>query len=156
MVRLLGEDSYHVQLNPGRFIIVTEVVRIGSESGGSDGAGGGGGGGGNASSGGVGSGGDGSGTGGSNGDSAPGSNNSNNASHNTSSSHLHSSADTTEDTYAERVLHLQCGNMFDVKNIATADIVMMETDIPADQHNKLQVRILPTCALYLHALQRFV
>ena len=32
-----------------------------------------------------------------------------------------------------RVLHLVCGNMFDhVKNIAIADIVMLETDIPAD------------------------
>ena len=30
----------------------------------------------------------------------------------------------------ERVLHLQCGNMFDVKNINSADVVMMETDIP--------------------------
>ena len=31
-----------------------------------------------------------------------------------------------------RVLHLECGNMFDVKNINIADIVMLETDIPAD------------------------
>ena len=31
-----------------------------------------------------------------------------------------------------RVLHLVCGNMFDTKNIAIADIVMLETDIPAD------------------------
>jgi len=31
MVRLLGEDNYHVQVNPGRFIIVTEVVRISEE-----------------------------------------------------------------------------------------------------------------------------
>ena len=31
MVRLLGEDNYHVQINPGRFIIVTEVVRVSEE-----------------------------------------------------------------------------------------------------------------------------
>ena len=30
-MRLLGEDNYHVQINPGRFIIVTEVVRVSEE-----------------------------------------------------------------------------------------------------------------------------
>jgi len=39
--------------------------------------------------------------------------------------------DPPEEVYMERVLHLQCGNMFDVKNINSADVVMMETDIPA-------------------------
>ena len=29
-----------------------------------------------------------------------------------------------------RVLHMECGNMFDVQNIEIADIVMLETDIP--------------------------
>jgi hypothetical protein len=33
---------------------------------------------------------------------------------------------------SSRVLHIECGNMFDVKNIHTADIVMLETDIPPD------------------------
>lgn len=33
MVRLLGEDNYHVQVNSGRFIIVTEVVRVSDEGG---------------------------------------------------------------------------------------------------------------------------
>ena len=32
----------------------------------------------------------------------------------------------------ERILHLQCGSLFDVKNVEIADIVMLETDIPAD------------------------
>jgi hypothetical protein len=36
-----------------------------------------------------------------------------------------------------RVLHLECGNMFDVKNIHIADIVMLETDIPADLQTDL-------------------
>jgi hypothetical protein len=36
-----------------------------------------------------------------------------------------------------RVLHLECGNMFDVKNIHMADIVMLETDIPADLQTDL-------------------
>ena len=31
-----------------------------------------------------------------------------------------------------RVLHFECGNMFDVKNISQADVVMLETDIPSD------------------------
>jgi hypothetical protein len=31
-----------------------------------------------------------------------------------------------------RTLHLECGNMFDVKNIGIADIVMLETDIPTE------------------------
>ena len=40
MVRLLGEDNYHVQINPGRFIIVTEVVRVSEEGDGGDAGGG--------------------------------------------------------------------------------------------------------------------
>ena len=40
--------------------------------------------------------------------------------------------------YEERVLHLQCGNMFDIKNIDIADVVMMETDIPTDLYPELQ------------------
>lgn len=37
-----------------------------------------------------------------------------------------------------RVLHLECGNMFDVKSLSTADVVMMETDIPSDLYLDLQ------------------
>jgi hypothetical protein len=29
-----------------------------------------------------------------------------------------------------RVLHMECGDMFDVQNISIADVVMLETDIP--------------------------
>lgn len=36
-----------------------------------------------------------------------------------------------------RVLHLECGNMFEVANMDVADIVMMETDIPAELHTNL-------------------
>ena len=38
---------------------------------------------------------------------------------------------------SERVLHFECGNIFDIKNISIADIVMMETDFPADLHPDL-------------------
>lgn len=37
----------------------------------------------------------------------------------------------------KRILHLECGNMFDVQNIHTADVVMMETDIPTELHPDL-------------------
>lgn len=37
----------------------------------------------------------------------------------------------------ERILHLECGDMFDVTNIDIADIVMLETDFPKDIHPKL-------------------
>lgn len=37
-----------------------------------------------------------------------------------------------------RVLHLECGNMFDVQNIDIADIVMMETDVPVNLHQDLR------------------
>lgn len=36
-----------------------------------------------------------------------------------------------------RVLHLECGDMFDVNNIDAADIVMMETDVPLHLQPKL-------------------
>jgi hypothetical protein len=29
-----------------------------------------------------------------------------------------------------RILHLECGNMLNVKNVEIADVVMLETDIP--------------------------
>lgn len=35
------------------------------------------------------------------------------------------------DTERGRILKLQCGNMFDVKDLDAADIIMMETDIPS-------------------------
>jgi hypothetical protein len=47
--------------------------------------------------------------------------------------------DYDDDEYIERVIHLQCGNMFDVKNIDIADVVMMETDIPSEQYDRLQL-----------------
>lgn len=37
-----------------------------------------------------------------------------------------------EPQYSERVLHFQCGNMFDTLNLETADIIMMETDFPIE------------------------
>ena len=37
----------------------------------------------------------------------------------------------------KRTLKLEFGNMFDVKNIQTADIVMLETDIPNELHRDL-------------------
>jgi hypothetical protein len=80
MVQLLGSENYNIQCNPGKFIIITEAVRL-----------------------------------------PPG-----------------SSSNNTEDVqFSERVLHFQCGNMFDISNIDTADIVMMETDIPTDLHPNL-------------------
>lgn len=72
MVELLGPERYNVQLNSGRYIIITEQINPESQAGQNDGL--------------------------------------------------------------SRVLHLQCGNMFDVDHIATADIVMMETDIPHESY----------------------
>lgn len=102
MVRLLGADSYHVQVNPGKFIIVTEVVRKNSEVD-------------------------------QNGELLD----PHEASADAKSEH--SGSESGKEEYVERVLHMQCGNMFDVKNIATADIVMMETDIPQELHARLLV-----------------
>ena len=36
-----------------------------------------------------------------------------------------------------RVLHMECGDMFDVHNIDVADILMMETDVPVHLYTKL-------------------
>jgi hypothetical protein len=36
-----------------------------------------------------------------------------------------------------RVLHLECGDMFEVGNVEIADIVMMETDVPVHLQTKL-------------------
>ena len=207
MVRLLGADSYHVQINPGRFIIVTEVVRVASSSSNSSSS---------VNSDAEGDAEDGGATGGSNstkrrirrrkaaraaGTSPSNVNNSNTvdrgiteeveggspqqqgleqepvycaavdalgnlvavkeqqqprntAETSDSQQQEQQNIDEEEDVdyndeddeeeeeaggeYIERVLHMQCGNMFDVRNIASADIVMMETDIPAEQHGKLQ------------------
>lgn len=52
--------------------------------------------------------------------------------------------DADQCEYEERVLHLQCGNMFDIKNIRAADVVMMETDIPMDVFPSLH-RLLGDC-----------
>ena len=38
---------------------------------------------------------------------------------------------------SERVLHFECGNIFDITNIDIADIVMMETDFPTDLYPNL-------------------
>ena len=43
--------------------------------------------------------------------------------------------------YTERVLHMECGNMFDVENMVEADIVMMETDFPVELHTDLNTLI---------------
>lgn len=40
--------------------------------------------------------------------------------------------------FYERVMHLQCGNMFDIQSLDTVDVVMMETDIPFDLYPQLQ------------------
>eukprot|EP01038_Epipyxis_sp_PR26KG_P011039 gene11039-14823_t len=37
----------------------------------------------------------------------------------------------------ERILHLECGNMFDVQDFDKADVVMMETDFPVELHSDL-------------------
>lgn len=84
MVELLGNENYHVHMSPGKFIMVTEAVRLAS------------------------------------------------------SSDEHVLSGREEEEYVERVLHFQCGNMFDLKEIDLADIVMMETDIPTDLYPNLQ------------------
>jgi len=47
-----------------------------------------------------------------------------------------------EAEFIERVIHLKCGNMFDIENIGTADIVMMETDVPQEQFDNLKELLL--------------
>lgn len=84
MVQLLGCENYQVQINPGKFISITEAVRNPAYAEGS------------------------------------------------ASSSSPNESNSDEGEYIERVLHLQCGNMFDVTGIDTADVVMMETDIPSD------------------------
>lgn len=154
MVRLLGADSYHVQVNPGKFIIVTEVVRVGEGS--EDSSGGGGNNDGRQNSargpGGVdtrsGSWRDQSPRGGSAGAGSVGRGRGDRTNPDLLSprsgddSHAEDGERNSEDDeqsgeFVERVLHFQCGNMFDVKNINTADIVMMETDIPQESHTAL-------------------
>jgi hypothetical protein len=48
-----------------------------------------------------------------------------------------SSNSPQEYQFYERILHFQCGNMFDTQNIENADIIMMETDIPLDLYPSL-------------------
>jgi hypothetical protein len=45
--------------------------------------------------------------------------------------------ETLPDRQHDRVLHMECGDMFDVKNIDAADIIMLETDIPLQLHPNL-------------------
>lgn len=115
MVRLLGPDSYHVQMNPGKFIIVTEVVRLHpaklDENGNPIGP--------------------------ARSTSAKKDDDDSGDAEEGKSQTSDPSGEKEEDEYVERVLHMQCGNMFDVKNIGTADIVMMETDIPLELHARL-------------------
>ena len=147
MVRLLGADCYHVQLSPGKFIIVTELVRVDEDSSGS-------------------------GAHSTDGDEREHVAASSPRNRSSSAHRAHNSAgsgtsceqekghhpccrdqacsederesegsdfgDADDGQYIERVIHFQCGNMFDIQNIACADLVMMETDIPADSHDKLR------------------
>jgi len=76
MARLLGSENYHIQHNPGRFLIITETA------------------------------------------------------------HIHNGK-TGEVETIQRILHLDCGNMFSVQNLSSADIVMMETDVPSEMHPEL-------------------
>jgi hypothetical protein len=46
-----------------------------------------------------------------------------------------------------RCLRLQCGNMMDVKDISAADIIMMETDVPA-----VSALILGELVMFQHPL----
>lgn len=88
MVDLLGHENYHVHMSSGKFIMVTEAVKI------------------------------------------------------SASSDANVLNGQEEEEYMERVLHFQCGNMFDLKEIDLADIVMMETDVPADLYPNLQTLLL--------------
>lgn len=84
MVDLLGHENYHVHMRRGKFIMVTEAVKI------------------------------------------------------VSSLDENVLNGQEEEEYMERVLHFQCGNMFDLKEIDLADIVMMETDVPSELYPQLQ------------------
>jgi hypothetical protein len=170
MVKLLGADSYDVQVNPGQFIIVTEMVRADGSKGsgenqrgtsyrhrrseggsshssprsGVSGHNEGGNGRRRGSSAGRSHSRDGSSYGrvDSRSRSRSDSSHSDEDEHSQERSRVRSrsssgSPDQDDGEFVERVLHFQCGNMFDVQNIKTADIVMMETDIPADCHGRL-------------------
>lgn len=73
LIQLLGPENFNVQINPGKFIVVREIV---------------------------------------------------------------SNSDESEES-SERVIHFECGNMFSIKNIEIADIVMMETDFPSELNGDL-------------------
>jgi hypothetical protein len=121
MVHLLGVENYQIQMNPGKFIIITEAVQVSTMKGTNTYE-----------------------------TEETTNNNDNNNNNNSSSSSSSPNGNATtagenspnnnNNDYVERVLHLQCGNIFDITNIDIADIVMMETDFPFDlfpQLNKL-------------------
>jgi hypothetical protein len=170
MVKLLGADSYDVQVNPGQFIIVTEMVRADGSKGPDENQRGtsyrrrrseggsshssprsgvsGHNEGGNGRRRGSSAGRPHSREGSSYGRVDSRSRSRSDSSHSDEDEHSRelcrvrsrsssSSPDQDDGEFVERVLHFQCGNMFDVQNIKTADIVMMETDIPADCHGRL-------------------
>lgn len=107
MVQLLGHENYHIEMNPGKFIIITEVVKAVSSPAATY--------------------------------CTPSSVAAATAAASSQSAGASSPEAPSGDggDYVERVLHLQCGNMFDITNIEQADIVMMETDIPTELYPQL-------------------
>ena len=88
LINLLGVDNYQVEINPGKYVIVTEAIR--------------------------------------------------NPEYSEKEADSPGSASASNvPEFAERILHMECGNMFDVTNVDIADIVMMETDVPAVTHSEL-------------------
>lgn len=117
MVQLMGAENYLVQNIPGKSITITEAFRSTDDK-----------------------------------DDDERDNNSSNIVNSSSNSNGGSNLSSSDESglsnvqsgrqykYTERVLHLQCGNMFDVPvaTLELADVIMMETDIPADVYPQLQ------------------
>ncbi len=115
MVALLGRDNYQVEMSPGKYIVVTEGVRgeqlsLRRKNTDDDDD--------------------------TEAEQVASDGNSNGSPRMDRS---RSRSDTENDfECGERVLHLECGNLFDVAgHIHMADMVMMETDVPIDLHAQL-------------------
>jgi hypothetical protein len=106
MVKLFGEENYLITNNPGKRLIIEEILSkplpVGSPNG------------------------------------SPRQQNSSGSIDDSSlfysSKTLTSSPSSSKNS---RVLHLECGDMFHITNMEVADIVMLETDIPAELHHQL-------------------
>jgi hypothetical protein len=51
---------------------------------------------------------------------------------------VHEAEASEKEGCQKRILHMICGNMFHLRNIEQADIIMLETEIPQVSQNRIQ------------------